>query len=293
MPGAAWAHDFFSPSHPLPLSPSAAQSAAPINSRVKGVQIGAITYSFRALPNANDIIQAFVTIGLGEMEIMSGDVEKLVGAPTGRAERTPWRRAATAETFRPIREKIAAAGIDLALLCYNMNVASTTDDDIEYAFTMARGLGVRAMSTSTQVSMAKRLAPFAERHRMRVGFHGHDSVERADEVHNEASFNAVMDAGEYLGPNLDIGHFMVAGGDPVAFIRKYHGRITNIHLKDKKKDGTNVAWGLGDTPTRAVLQLLAQEKYDLPANIEYVHEDPEGPVAGVRKCFEFVKAALA
>ena len=58
-----------------------------MNSKFKGVQIGAITYSFRSMPNPEDIIKAYVTIGLGEMELMSGDAEKLAGAPipmTGR-----------------------------------------------------------------------------------------------------------------------------------------------------------------------------------------------------------------
>src|SRR5262245_12437181 len=54
---------------------------AEINSRIKGVQIGAITYSFRTMSDPADIIKAFVTIGLGEMELMSGDAEKLAGAP--------------------------------------------------------------------------------------------------------------------------------------------------------------------------------------------------------------------
>src|SRR2546428_13407452 len=60
----------------MPLS-----AFAEINSKFKGVQIGAITYSFRTMPDPNDIIKAFVTIGLGEMELMSGDAEKLAGAP--------------------------------------------------------------------------------------------------------------------------------------------------------------------------------------------------------------------
>ena len=33
---------------------------ADINSKFKGVQIGAITYSFRTTPNPDDIIKAFV-----------------------------------------------------------------------------------------------------------------------------------------------------------------------------------------------------------------------------------------
>src|SRR5262249_53974401 len=100
-------------------------------------------------------------------------------------------------------------------------------------------------------------------------------------------------AGKYLGANLDIGHYIVAKGDPIAFIQRYHDRITNLHLKDKKRDGTNVAWGQGDTPIKEVLQLLVRERYSFPANIEYVHNDPDGAVAGVTKCFQFIKAALA
>ena len=62
---------------------------AAIDSKFNGVQIGSITYSFRTMPNPEDIIKAYVTIGLGEMELMSGDAEKLAGAPipmTGRRQ---------------------------------------------------------------------------------------------------------------------------------------------------------------------------------------------------------------
>ena len=50
----------------LPLS-----AAGKIDSRIKGVQIGAITYSFRSITDADEIIKAYVDIGLGEMELMS------------------------------------------------------------------------------------------------------------------------------------------------------------------------------------------------------------------------------
>src|SRR5262249_51846678 len=123
----------------LPLSAS-----QKIASRIKGVQIGAITYSFRSITDADEIIKAYVDIGLGEMELMSNHAEQLAGAPrTGRgggrrgtpltpeqqAERdaaikafNDWRKAATEATFKPVRKKIEDAGIDLKVLCYNMNV---------------------------------------------------------------------------------------------------------------------------------------------------------------------------
>ena len=84
--------------------------------------------------------------------------------------------------------------------------------------------------------MAKRIAPFADKYQIMVGFHGHDQVDQPDEVSTEETFKAVMAASKYHGANLDIGHYTAANGDPMDFIEKYHDRITNLHLKDRKKD---------------------------------------------------------
>jgi sugar phosphate isomerase/epimerase len=306
----------------VPLSAFAA-----IDSKIKGVQIGAITYSFRTIPNADEIIQAYQTIGIGEMELMSNHAEALAGAPPGpgraggpggrgggapgggRAALTPeqqaardaaikalhdWRMASSAATFAPVRKKIADAGIDLRLLCYNMNVRTTQDDEIEYAFKMAEWLGVKAISTSTQVSMAKRLAPFSDKHKMLVGFHGHANTTDPDEVAKPESFTAVMAASKYHGANMDIGHYTEAGYDPVAFIQQHHARITNLHLKDKKKatnGGGNTPWGQGDTPIKDVLKLLQKNKWDIPSNVEFEYDGD--PLVEVQKCLQYCKDALA
>jgi sugar phosphate isomerase/epimerase len=299
------------------LAPLAPSASAKINSRIKGVQIGAITYSFRSMA-AEDIIKAYVDIGLGEMELMSNHAEDLAGAPRGgrgggagrrgapltpeeqaRREATikafhDWRMAATAATFKPVRKKIEDAGIELKILCYNMNVKTTQDAEIEYAFLMAKALGVDAISTSTQVSMAKRLAPFAEKHKMRVGFHGHANTTNPDEVATPESFEAVMAASKYLGANLDVGHYTEAGYDPIPFLEKHHDRITNLHLKDMKKasnGGGYTPFGQGDAPLKDVLRLVQKNKWDIPVNIEFEYQgDPKVEVA---KCFMFVKEALA
>ena len=295
---------------------SSLRGAAKIDSRIKGVQIGAITYSFRSMP-ADAIVKAYVDIGLGEMELMSNHAEQLAGAPSGRggggggrgtpltpeqqAERDAaikalhgWRTSATDATFAPVKKKITDAGIDLKVLCYNMNVKTTQDDEIEYAFLMAKALGVSAISTSTQVSMAKRLAPFAEKHKMRVGFHGHANTTNPDEVATPESFEAVMAASKYLGANLDVGHYTEAGYDPIPFMEKHHDRITNLHLKDMKKasnGGGYTPFGQGDAPLKGVLKLVQKNKWDLPVNIEFEYAGE--PLVEVPKCLAYVREALA
>ena len=290
------------------------RAAEKINSTINGVRIGAITYSFRSMP-ADTIIPAYVKIGLGEMELMSNHAEALAGMPAAPGGRgggrrgepaTPeqvaareaaqkavrdWRAAASAATFKPVRTQIENAGIALKALCYNMNVQRTTDADIEYAFMMAKWLGVDAITTSTQVSMAKRLAPFSDKHKIPVGFHGHADVNNPDEVSTPETFEAVMATSKYHWANLDLGHFTEAGYDAVAFLQKHHARITNLHLKDKKKGGGNGPWGTGDTPIKASLKLLQANKWNIPANIEFEYEGD--PVTEVTKCFQLCKEMLA
>ena len=274
-----------------------AKAYAAINSKFGGVQIGAQSYSFRDLP-ADQILPAFVKCGLGEAELMSNHAEALLGAPSGRGPEAAealkkWRGSVSMDKYKDLRKQFDAAGVNIELLCYNLN-GNVSDDEIEYSFQMAKALSAKAISSSTHVSIAKRVAPFADKHRMMWGAHGHDNTKDPDEFSTPESFATAMSYGKYMGVNLDIGHFWAANYDPIAYIKEHHARVTNLHLKDRKKDhGPNMPWGQGDTPIKEVLLLLKKEKYALPANIEYEYKGPDGTVAEVTKCVEFCRAALA
>ena len=201
-----------------------------------------------------------------------------------------------------MRKQFTDAGIDLRLLCYNF-ATNATDEEIDYSFRMARALGVRAISSSTRLSVAKRVAPFAEKYAVRWGAHGHDNVTDPEEFATPETFAKVMALGPYMGVNLDIGHFTAAGYNAVEYIKAHHERITNLHLKDRKKNPpgdraqtlqNNWPWGQGDTPIKDVLQLLKKEKYDIPANIEYEYNSHAtgDTVTEVSRCFDYAKKAL-
>jgi hypothetical protein len=48
-----------------------------------------------------------------------------------------WRASTPAGTWKAVRKKFNDAGVEVALLCYNMQ-DSMKDEDIEYGFAMAR-----------------------------------------------------------------------------------------------------------------------------------------------------------
>jgi sugar phosphate isomerase/epimerase len=141
-------------------------------------------------------------------------------------------------------------------------------------------------------SLTKRIAQFAEKHKIFVGYHNHMQV-------NEHSWDAALAQSKYNTLNLDVGHFSEAvNASPIEFMKQHASRISSIHLKDKKfakNGGGNVPWGQGETQLKELLQVMRKEKYKFQANIELEYTIPEGSnvMAEMAKCLQFCKTALS
>jgi len=276
---------------------------------VSGVRLGVQTYSFRELtrPPGGDlvdpIIAAMKECGLTECELWAPQIEP--PSPFGRGRPTPeqaqqareaaktWRLETPIDHFRAIRKKFETAGMTIYAFNYSPN-NSFTDAEIDRGFEMAKALGAEIITASATIEAARRIAPFAAKHKMPVAMHNHSNVTDPNEFATLESLATALTLSPLFRINLDIGHFTAANYDAVAYIREHHARITNLHLKDRKKEqGPNTAWGTGDTPIRQVLQLLKQERWPIRAYIEYEHNGEAGPVDEVKKCFAFAKSALA
>ena len=122
---------------------------------------------------------------------------------------------------------------------------------------MAKALGVKIITASSNLTSRAGLVPFVEKYKMTVAMHNHSNTKDPNEFATPESFATALALSKHFAINLDIGHFVAAGFDPVAYITENHDRITNLHIKDRKKNqGDNVPWGEGDTPIRDVLQLV-------------------------------------
>ena len=273
---------------PLVFAPDALKAAPRIPSTIAGVRIGTQTYSFRDKP-LDGVIQAMVECGLGDCEVFSPHLEPKLS----REELRKWRLTVPLEEIKAAGKKFDDAGI--GVYAYNLSFRDDfTDEEIDRGFVMAKALGVDFITASSTLTAAKRVAPFAEKHRMMVAFHGHSDVTKPNEFCTPESFAEALAMSKRFTVNLDIGHFTAANYDAVDFIKEHHDRILVLHLKDRKRDqGPNVPWGQGDTPIKPVLQLLKKEKYPMRAFIEYEYKGAADSVTEVKKCFEYCKEALA
>ena len=299
------------------------------NSLIKGVQIGTITYSYRAMKDqsAEAVLKYVVDSGLSAVELMGNHIEGFAGAPAMparpapppgamagaggpggmRRQQTPeeiaarekyvadlkaWRVSASMDRFKALRKLYDDAGVKIyatKLLSPNMS-----DEELEYVFAMSEALGANhtTLELSTDPAVLKRLGDWAVKKKVYVGYHTHLQG-------SMTAFDAAFAASPGNLANIDLGHYVAAGaGDPVAFLEKFHGRICSFHLKDRKSKengGANVPWGQGDTPIQRILQTVSKNKWKFPATIEMEYEVPatSDPVAEVRSCVEFCRKALA
>ncbi len=263
------------------------------NSVFNGVRIGCNTYSYRGeIVTAEDTLKALVEDGLSEVELKEGPIQAFTGL-SGVGPKTPAlndsQRAVILAKCVELRQRYNDAGVNIHV---HKIPFGPSDEAIELNFLMAKALGCMGITLERSEAMAKRLAPFADRHQLWVGFHNHTdnfpSLEKADPI---------LDYSPFIGFNIDIGHYFAGtkGKSPIPVIEKYHDRIVSLHLKDRTADGKNLPWGTGQTPIKEVLHLMKREKWTFPADIELEYKIPPGStaVAEVAKCVRYCKEALA
>lgn len=272
----------------------AAAAFGKVNSTFHGVTIGVQSYSFRDRP-LDAATAAMKEIGLGSVELWSGHIEPRfqdIEQSKRRAALREWRETVSMDEFNKVAKKFQDAGIELYAYNYSFR-EDFSDAEIARGFEMAKALGVKIMTASSNVSTAKRIDPHAAKAKIKVGMHNHSRIHENEFATPDDFAAAMKGMSPYIVVNLDIGHFWAANFDPVDYLSKNHSRIVTLHIKDRKKDqGPNLPFGEGDTPIREVLQLLKAKKYKIPAMIEYEYKGAD-TVEEVRKCFEYCKRALA
>ena len=280
-------------------APADAAAAAKPNSVIDGVRIGCITYSYRGrITSAEDTLAALLKSGISETELMDGPIQAYTGIGGGGAKDpkaapapppTDAEREAQLAKCAELRKMYNDAGVNIHI---HKTPFGKSDEDIEFNFQVAKALGCIAITTERNEDLAKRVAPFAEKHKIWVAFHNH-----TNNVPVTDSADPLLEIGKYIGFNLDIGHYFAGtkGKSPIPVIEKYHDRIVSLHLKDRTADGRNLSWGSGQTPIKEVLQLLKKEKWPIYADIEleYPVSKDSDSVTEVAKCLQYCRQALA
>ena len=283
-------------------------------SKIAGVRIGLnVPYSFgNNAMNGEDVLKNVLLLGVTALELRSQPVELFLGAPTPAPRVTgdsaaraaaaanarsyaeqlrQWRLATDPNGAKAFRKKYEDAGVQIEIVKFD-NIYAMNDGELDFAFALAKTLGARAISCeiSTKDDDLRRVGSFADKHKLMVGYHGHTQV-------TPAIWENAFSLAKYNSANVDIGHF-IAGNNysPVEFIKKYHDRITHVHIKDRKlHEGPNVPFGQGDTPIVEVLRLIRDNGWPIQATIEFEYPVPAGSdrMTEIAKALKYCRDAVA
>jgi sugar phosphate isomerase/epimerase len=287
------------------------------NSKFGGVQVGAITYSWRSMsPTAEDTLKYCISCGISSIELMSNTIELYAGLPQGPARlpreasddqkaafqkasqeaaqaQKEWRTTVPMTKFIELRKTYNKAGVKIHIAKFSPE--NWSDAEIDYAFNAAKALGAKGVSTEISEKSCQKLGPFAEKHGMYAIMHQH--LQPGEPNWTFEKFLAYSPA---IMLNYDAGHYFGATGlHPNRIVEKLHDRIFSIHMKDKTgpkgtPPNTNMEWGKGETPIADILLLLQKNKWPMNVDIELEYPVPQGSdaVAEVKKCVEYCRNIL-
>lgn len=172
------------------------------SSKFGGVQVGAITYSYRSMPDKSlqGILDYSVQSGLSSVELMGGTVEKYAGIPDNQELARQWRTTVSMDKFKEIRKMFKAKGVKIDIL--KLGGPNWTDEEIDYVFKVCKTLGARGITMEISEEAGKRMAPFADKHNLYVIFHNHGQPATPG-----FSFDKALAYGPKLMLNLDVGHY--------------------------------------------------------------------------------------
>jgi sugar phosphate isomerase/epimerase len=281
------------------------------------VPIWVSTSSFRDLPrvpgrdNLDEVIRALqavrathVELSLANLEpappstapVMGGSAaypKRIVLTPeqvaatnsVARAELQAWRLQAPASLFEQMRGRLASAGITVHACALSYN-DSFSDDEIDATFRQVKTLGVTTVNSPLTMAMARRLAPFADRHHVTVAIHNQVDGNPAGAIDTPALKQALA-----LSPafrlKLDAGNLTASNCDAVAELHEHRSRLSCVVLRDRLRNGgASQPFGEGDTPINKVLSALGTSTSGVPALIEYDY-------VGLRSSVDELKASLA
>jgi sugar phosphate isomerase/epimerase len=290
-----------------------AQGALAASATVRGVKIGAITGVYGPFTPAagEDVVDVVIARsqegGIGHVELVNSLFEPRVtgGAVGGQAPATAtpeylqtrealrqWRLTQPLDRFREIRRKFDAAGLDL--FSYVMTVGDDfTDPEIDAVFRQMQALRVQRFCTNqTRVGMGPRMAPFAEKYQISPAFHTHSLVKDPNEVASPESLDRLLAMSKLFMVNLDIGHYARGGNDPLAYIKAHHDRITHLHVRDMKRDGSAANIGEGDLQVADILRTIRDNKWPIACILEQGRTGFESSVAATKANLDYMRKVL-
>ena len=199
-----------------------------------GVKMGAITYSYRSMPQSpGNVLLYTLASGIGSIEMMGEVAEIYAGRPAAPSfgqmpriapgqpltpeqqrerdammearekynkEVSAWRLTVPMTKFEELAKIYKMAGVDIHIIKLEPNM-NMSDAELDYVFNVCKAVGAMGVTVELNLALAERVSPFAVKHGKYVIFHNHyqfsDNSQFNPDRSGDGSNLAFINAGGY------------------------------------------------------------------------------------------------
>ena len=284
------------------------------NSKINGVQLGMITYSFREMEDqsAEATLKNVLECNISAIELMGDIADTFAGAPKNPINRrkyyrfmrgnlegtltqdqknemkemekeikayneikSKWRENTSMKSIEKLRKMYNDAGVSIyAFKPSRLLGPKNTDAEIKWAMLAGKTLGASHVTVEHTKDEALTLKLGQIAKQLDIFVAYHGHAQQTPIL-----WDTVLKQSTNNAINLDLGHYVAAGNTkPLQILKDHHKEIKSIHIKDRQNPENgkkNMSFGKGDTPIIEALQLIRDKKYNFPATIEYEYETPK------------------
>lgn len=275
---------------PAPRDHSAAESL--------GWELGTQAWTFRDR-TCFEAIDTAKSLGLTCIELFPG---QLLAPDTKDIKVGP---ALTADQRKRLKDKLASAGVRAN--SFGVVGPGVDEKPVREFFEFAKDMGMKGISCEPALDPAKlatksaQSKPATNPDEALKAWRIVDKLTREYNLyaacHNHPKPNTYWDPevllralgwfdNPLLGACADTGHWVRSGLSPVDCLKKYQGKVFELHFKDVQND-VDHPWGTGGGDARGQLAELKRQGFKGSIFLEYESGEGKELEANVRKCIEF------
>lgn len=194
------------------------------------------------------------------------------------------------EDIELIQKKLKQAGVEL--VAYGVVDLGQTKEEKAKVFEFARRLGIQLIVAEPPEEDFLVLEPLLQQYNLNLAIHNHPEPSRYAQP--EKVLAVLKKTGERIGVCADPGHWMRGKIKPVEALRLLHGRILDVHLKDRSNFGVgekveDVPPGKGKLELKEFLEELTRQNYAGYLTLEYENEkEAQNPFPAIQEAINLI-----
>lgn len=187
----------------------------------------------------------------------------------------------TAEQKQAVKDKVKEQGV--TIVSFGVTGVPKDEAGARKLFAFASEMGIETIVSEPGMDQFDLIDKLCQEYKIKLAIHNHPKP--SFYWNPDTMLKAFEGRSKWIGACTDVGHWVRSGLDPIECLKKLHGRILDVHIKEID-EGHDVVWGTGQGRMKGILEELHRQNYAGAFAIEYEY-NWENNVPEIRQSVDY------